>query len=134
MPATRCRTATVFCQVPLAVFLAGPHAAVPNAPDVTNRPVEVRSAPTPEAPVTGPRLRQVLQSPVAGLAWRNVPLGDVLRDVAAAFSVSIVRDRRVDPTTPVDVQSAEVPLREAIEEVAAKAGAEIRIVGNVAYA
>src|SRR5688572_19383173 len=133
MPATRCRTGSVVCQISVAVVAAAGGPPGFAAPDVTTRPIEVRTEPSPQAPVTGTRLRQTLDAPVAGLTWGGVPLRDALREAGEAFSVAIVRDRRIDPTRPANVEVSNVPLRDVLAEAAAGADGEVRVVGNVAY-
>src|SRR5215211_2656663 len=106
MPATRCRSWPAFCHLAALIMAASAFAG----PDVMTRPVEVREEPSPKAPVTGPRLRQTLDLPVAGLTWRDVPLRDALREAGDAFSLAIVRDRRIDPTRLIELEVANVPL------------------------
>lgn len=123
----------MFCHSPLTVLALAAAPWAVAAPDVVSRPVEVRQEPRPEGPVTGPRLRQALDLSVAGLTWRGVPLRDALREAGDAFSLAMVRDRRIDPTRLVDLEVANVPLRDVLARVAAAGGGEVRIVGNAAY-
>lgn len=101
--------------------------------DVVTRPAEVLEQPVPKMPVTGPRFRQVLDTPVVGLTWRNVTVRDVTRQIAEAYGVAINRDRRLDPTVTVDLAESSVPLRQVIEDAARATGGEVRVVGNVVY-
>lgn len=133
MSVTRCRIGPGCCQAGLAVLAFGATAPAFAAPDVVTRPIEVRAEPWPKTPATGPGLRQFLDSPVAGLTWRGVPLWDAVRESGEAFPVAIVRDRRIDPTRVIDLEVSNVPLRAVLDQVASKAGGELRIVGNVAY-
>jgi hypothetical protein len=112
-----------------ALLAAGPVPVV----DIVSPSFEVRSEPTSRRPLTGPKLHQQLGSLVPGATWKNAPLRTVLRQVSDGYAVAVVCDRRVDPTRAPDVEAANVPLREVLQEVAADVGAELRVVGNVAY-
>lgn len=133
MSTTRCPNGRAFCHLWLLIGAATLGEVAIGAPDVVSPPIEVQTEPPSVVPIAGGRLRQVLEDPVAGLTWRGVPLGDALRDASEAFSVAIVRDRRIDPTRRVDVETAGEPLRNVFAEAAGQAGAEVRVVGNVVY-
>ncbi|MGC1273042.1 MAG: hypothetical protein WBC44_05000 [Planctomycetaceae bacterium] len=101
--------------------------------DVVSSPADVRQEISPKTPRTGPRLIQGLADPVPGVSWKNAPLRRVVRQLADGFAVSVLCDRRIDPTTTLDVNAANLPLRAILEEIAHDAGGDFRLVGNTVY-
>lgn len=85
------------------------------------------------AVATGPQFRKALQEVLPGASWKQAILRDVLGQLAESHSLSILRDRRIDPTTAVGVSESNVSLEQLLIGVADAADAEVRSVGNVLY-
>lgn len=69
------------------------------------------------APLTGPRLNTALASP-ARRSWTEFPLRQVLDQLAESHRVSIVLDRRVDPSQETSLDAQALPLGETLDQVA----------------
>ncbi|HEX6985331.1 MAG TPA: hypothetical protein VF170_08135, partial [Planctomycetaceae bacterium] len=130
MASTRWRKAGGFAPLILAASAA---AAAEEAVEVVSPPVEVRREAIPATPLAGARLVRRLDAAVPGVTWSNVPLRHVLRQVSDGYAVAVLCDRRIDPTAAPEVTAANVPLRDVLRGIAAEAGGELRVVGNVAY-
>jgi hypothetical protein len=63
----------------------------------------------------------------------NSPLRQALRSFSQALRVAIVVDRRVDPDQLVDLDLRNVPLLDALKQIAARADAGATILGPIAY-
>lgn len=81
---------------------------------------------------TGPRFRRELETPASG-AWTNVPLRTLLRDLATQHGVAILLDRRIDPTLRLPLEITNQPLKEGLEGMAARVGAQTSLTQNVVY-
>ncbi len=60
-------------------------------------------------------------------------LRDIVRQLTDSQRISIVLDRRVDPTQSVELTLPQTPLRDILTALARKVEAEISVVGNVVY-
>ena len=60
-------------------------------------------------------------------------LRDIVRQLTDSQLISIVLDRRVDPTQSVELTLPQTPLRDILAALAHKVDAEISVVGNVVY-
>lgn len=96
-------------------------------------PIAVRDDVVPHRPATGRRLERVLDDAVPGATWKNAPLRRVVSQISEGYEVAILRDRRIDPTVPIDLSAVSLPLRDVLDEVARGAGGRVRRVGNVVY-
>lgn len=101
------------------ILLGGPEIEV-----TLDRPVPLRLA--------GGRFDAELNSGLTA-SWKNVPLRPVLRRIEDERQISILLDRRIDPLREIAIDFAGVPLRTALQQFAARAGAEVRAVGNAVY-
>jgi hypothetical protein len=81
---------------------------------------------------TGLALQKRLAAP-ADVTWSENPLRPALRGLSRAYRVAVLVDRRVDPEQKLDVQVAATPLAEAMQEIARRGGAEVSMLGPVAY-
>lgn len=100
----------------------------------TSTPVSAQSAPPelPAAPVTGTRLRHELDQPLLG-SWENVELRELLRKVGVLRNVSIILDRRLDPTVQPVLQVTGSPLRQGFDQIARLTGGAASFPPGVVY-
>ena len=71
-----------------------------------------------------------------GRAWGGQdsnPLRDVLRQLTESQRVSILLDRRIDPTQSIELTLPPTPLRDILAALAHKVESELSIVGSVVY-
>ncbi|MCL6504787.1 MAG: hypothetical protein K6T86_19080 [Pirellulales bacterium] len=80
----------------------------------------------------GKQLAARLETPVSA-AWAGTPLREATRSLSAAQRVSVLVDRRIDPTQPLELRLNEVPLAEALGRMAAAADCGYTQFGPVAY-
>ncbi|MGD9856656.1 MAG: hypothetical protein AB7U20_17050 [Planctomycetaceae bacterium] len=78
---------------------------------------------------TGVRFRQELRRPI-NVFLRAVTVRTVTERLAAQHNVAIVLDRRIDPDHVLDVQLAQVTLREGLDLFAAQIAADAAVVGS----
>jgi hypothetical protein len=67
------------------------------------------------------------------VAWQAMPLAEGLDSLAAAHAVCLLRDRRIDPSAPIDIELSSRPLGDALDAVAEAQGASITRLGDVLY-
>lgn len=101
------------------ILLSGPEFEV-----LPERPVPMRLA--------GGKFEAELRRPITA-AWQSVPLRSVLRRIADERQVTILLDRRIDPTREIAVDFAGTPLAAALETLASQCDADVRAVANAAY-
>lgn len=77
----------------------------------------------------GPELRETLQAPLSA-TWDNVPVRVLLRRLSETAAVGIVLDRRLDPTTPLQLTLVNQPLDEGLHIIAQRLKAGYTIAGN----
>jgi hypothetical protein len=86
-------------------------------------------------PLTGKPFEGALAQRI-GRAWGGQD-GNTLRGIVRQLSdsqrVSILLDRRIDPTQSVELTLPPTPLRDVLSALAHKVNAELSILGNVAY-
>jgi hypothetical protein len=80
---------------------------------------------------TGPALRKQLEASVS-LAWSERPLREGLVSLSHATGVCIFLDRQIDPNQEVEL-SADEPLENLLETLAAKINATPAVLGPVVY-
>lgn len=92
-----------------------------------------RSAPAAEPAtfVTGEALRRTLADPI-GASWSGRTFRDALEAISRNTQVSIVLDRRVDPSSSVEWSAPALPVGQLIDELAALHGAQIAWIGPTA--
>lgn len=112
----------------LAAFCCS-FAAGTNLRSVPPATAVVLDRPVPEL-VTGSRFESELRRPLTA-SWRNVPLRTVFRRISASRKISLLLDRRIDPTKRVAIDISGESLLEGIDRIAANAGGTTSIVGNV---
>lgn len=76
--------------------------------------------------------RTAVSTPLTA-SWDNVPLRDLLRSVSTNQRVSILLDRRLDPTTTVRLALREQSLIDGVQELAAHLDSDLALPGNVVY-
>jgi len=76
---------------------------------------------------------QLQQLPPVSYSGINTPLRQAVRKLSETLRVAIVVDRRVDPDQVVDLDLVDVPLAEALQQIAKQAGAGATILGPVVY-
>ncbi len=92
-------------------------------------------APGPELPadpLTGVKFRQELDRPLLG-SWENVELRDLLRRVGVLRNLSVILDRRIDPTAQPAIQLTGAPLRQGFDQIARMAGGGVSFPQSVVY-
>lgn len=75
---------------------------------------------------------QAWQKPVS-VTWSGAPLRDSLRRFAAAQSLHVLVDRRVDPGVSLALSADRVPAEETVRAAAEKAGARLALLDGLAY-
>jgi hypothetical protein len=78
---------------------------------------------------TGKEFHDELGKPLTA-TWQNVPARRVLRRMAESRRISILLDRRIDPTQPLAVDFSGQPLQSALESIAAKVDGQVSVLGN----
>lgn len=86
----------------------------------------------PADPVTGVKLRQDLDRPLLG-SWENVELRDLLRRVGVLRNLSVILDRRIDPTVQPEIQLTGAPLRQGFDQIARMTGGGASFPQSVVY-
>lgn len=81
---------------------------------------------------SGRNFRAALEQKITGTIQR-APLRSAIKALALDGGVSVIVDRRVDPTQPIAVQLKDASLRDALRRVAAKAGAISSELDNVIF-
>jgi hypothetical protein len=71
------------------------------------------------APISGKRLQQTLAEKISW-STRNVPIGTQLADLQAQSGITILRDRRINPRTPVSADTGFVSRLDVLRQLAAK--------------
>ena len=83
--------------------------------------------------LTGDRFRQTLETRIPGAAWNDAPLRNALRELMKTSRLSLIRDRRLDPTQPLGLSVNHETQRAILSRIAKSIGAEARIVEHVVY-
>ena len=86
-------------------------------------------------PLAGKPFESALDQRI-GRSWTGQDghtLRDVVRQLIDSQRISIVLDRRVDPTQSIELTLPQTPLRDILAALARKVDAEISVVGNVVY-
>lgn len=91
----------------------------------------VLDRPVPELVTTG-KFRGELERGLSA-SWRNIDLRTVLRRIADDRKMAIVLDRGVDPNREVAFEFVNAPVLEALETIAADAGAAVSVLENAVY-
>ena len=94
-------------------------------------PPGARAAPV--AWLTGAALQERLAQPVDNVYWSGTPLRRALNRLSAAERIAVVLDRRVDPDQKVEFSLGNVPLKEALEQIAEKLQLGLSLPGPLAY-
>ena len=81
---------------------------------------------------TGPKLAKALKNSVS-FDWSERPLRDGLTVLSRGTSVAIFLDRRVDAGALVTLKVDDLPLADALKEVALEIGGSVAILGPVVY-
>jgi hypothetical protein len=82
--------------------------------------------------VTGIRFSQQLDEPLSA-AWTNLEGRYILSRLSRERNVSIVLDRRIDPTRALTIEFQNSPLRAALRQLAAARGGDLSTAGNTVY-
>lgn len=90
------------------------------------------SLPTSVDWLTGARLQHELEQPFSG-SWTSVEYRQLLRDVSADRRVSIVMDRRLDPSTELPVNVTISTLKTGLISIARQADADVSFPENFVY-
>lgn len=90
------------------------------------------AAAEPDNKLTANMFRAALDKPV-GRSWQSVPIREALRELSDATRVSILLDRRLDPSTELSLLAKPQPLRDLIESAARTVNLESTQVGYVVY-
>jgi len=79
--------------------------------------------------VSNRALERNMESPFAA-SWKNVPLRDILRAISQQRNVSVLCDRRIDPTTRLIVDLNSVRLSDSLADLANRVEAGVSVAGN----
>ena len=127
-PYENCRTIT-FAVIVLSAILS--FTTPQNHAEAENIPI--RSESNLPKVLTGEPFRHALKTPIPGVTWNGTPLRRVIREFAETSKISIIRDRRIDPTKTVTLSLNNQTRREILAAIAQSVDAEMRIVGHVVY-
>lgn len=83
-------------------------------------------------PLAGIAFRQELEKPFAA-SWSSEPFRAILTTIAANRRVSVVLDRRLDPSRELQVAIKDVTLAAALRELALRDNGHLCIPGNFVY-
>ena len=78
------------------------------------------------------RTAQQLAQPVS-LTWQEVPLATALDRLAATQSIAVWLDRRIDPSMPINLTVADVPVADVLKTLGEQAGAAAIPFAGVVY-
>jgi len=81
---------------------------------------------------TGPALREALAQHV-GVTWSGQTQRKALENLAQAYAVAIVRDRRVDPDLRLDITATNRPLLDVLKQLAAQQECGVAVLDSVVY-
>ncbi len=81
---------------------------------------------------TGVRFRSELHEPITA-NWRSVELRSVLQQISLDREVSILLDRRVDPTVTLPVEFVNQPLKDGLTKLAQRFQGGCSVPDNVVY-
>ena len=90
---------------------------------------DVRLDRRPPSLKTGKEFRDELDKPLTA-AWQNVPTRRVLNRMAENRRISILLDRRIDPTQPLAVDFNGGRLRAALQSIATHVDGQVSVLGN----
>ena len=82
--------------------------------------------------LTGPKYRQALAQPLSG-SWTNIELRSLLNEVAAERHISILLDRRLNPSVELPIDISNVPLQIGLTTIARRANGDIAILENCVF-
>lgn len=82
--------------------------------------------------LTGPRFHQELNQVTTG-SWENVELRTLLDKLSSQRRVAILLDRRIDPTVKIPVDLVDHSLKDSLQEIAQRVGADVSVPENVVY-
>ena len=82
--------------------------------------------------LTGPNFRQELDRPFSG-SWSSVEFRQLLKEVALDRRISIVLDRRLDPSIEVPIDVNNVSLKTGLRGIARQVGGDTTIPENIVY-
>lgn len=86
-------------------------------------------------PLAGKRFEAAMDQKI-GRAWGGQDghtLRDVVQQLADSQGISIVLDRRIDPTQSIELTLPPTPLRHLLSALARKVDGEMSVIGNVVY-
>jgi len=66
-------------------------------------------------------------------SWEGASIRSIIRRLAENRKIAIVLDREIDPTIKPNIKIQQIPLREALDQIAQKTGAEVSVLDNVIY-
>lgn len=99
----------------------------------TIQPLAAQQAPPkPAALLTGTRFADTLLNPLS-LSWTERPLRTGMNELGELKRVSILLDRRLDPSSPVSLEAQRIAVMQIIKQAAKPLNADISAVGNVLY-
>jgi hypothetical protein len=78
------------------------------------------------------RTAQQLAQPVS-LTWQEVPLATAIDRLAATQSISVWLDRRIDPSTPINLTVADQPVADVLKALSEQVGAAAIPFAGVVY-
>ncbi|BBO35135.1 hypothetical protein [Lacipirellula parvula] len=78
------------------------------------------------------RAAQQLSQPVS-LTWQEVPLATAIKRLAATQSIAVWLDRRIDPSTPINLTAADQPVSEVLDALSEQVGAAAVPFAGIVY-
>jgi len=82
--------------------------------------------------ITGRKFQQEIDQPFSG-SWSNLEFRQLLKEVAADRQVSIVLDRRIDPSAELPISVANGSFRTGMTSIAKQVGGDIAIPDNLVF-
>jgi hypothetical protein len=68
-----------------------------------------------------------------GVEWKGLPLHVATEQLSADLKLAIFLDRRVDPTTPIDVSADNGPVYQILDQMAESAKLDVAVIESVVY-
>lgn len=95
---------------------------------LTDRPLAVLDRDSPKY-LTDRNFRRALSQPFSA-SWSNVGIRAILERIQSTQNISVILDRRIDPSLKLTIDVQNLPLEKGLEKIASQAHAEMGIVGS----
>tara|TARA_R110002095_G_scaffold114178_2_gene99744 strand:- start:11093 stop:12403 length:1311 start_codon:yes stop_codon:yes gene_type:complete len=101
------------------------------AAQITENPAAVLNRDPPQY-LTNRNFRRVLSQPFSA-SWSNVGIRSIIQRISSTQNISIILDRRIDPSLNLKVDLQNLTLEQGLQQLAALANAKTEVVGSTIY-